>query len=1023
MAITDVEDDREDDVTEPSEYGLEGSLLEDMDYQENRRLASYWRAEIKGVDEAARKWVKRCETIVRRYRDERNRIDEEGQRRMNILWSTVQTLHPALYGKMPLAIAERKFLDRDPIGRIASQMLQRCLRNEMDISEYDESVASAVLDYLLCARGQCWVRYEPTIGEGVSLPASGADDMRDDEGEIGDEDDEDDKTEKLEETGMEVLGESIPVDYVNWKDFYMFPARARRWSEVQAVGKRVYMSRDEMKRRFGQKIGYKVSLSFSMKDRAAMGEVTAMHDLQERKAEVFEIWNKDDRRVYWVAEGFDELCDAREDPLELRKFFPCPRPLTGTATNETLIPVPDYLEWQDQAIMVDELTQRISMLSKACKVAGVYAAAEFAVRRLLDESVENELIPVDDWAAFAEKGGVKGVISLLPLQEVIACIDKLIIVRTETLRNLDQVTGISDIMRGTSDARETMGGMRLKSNYSTIRLTKRQKEVARFCRDIIMLMAEIASTKFSEETLIESSGAIFEEGVGAELSDMVTSQQNPNQPLLPPPSPAAGAPPGQPPMGMPPPGGLPPMGGPPPPGLPSPGQPPPGAPPGPPMGGQVLPMPPRPPVAPGTTPAAMPGGGNVVPFPGAPGPGGPMPPAPPGPPPPMGGLPMLPPPNPMRYTPPVIRGAPPPGMISNLSRMFGAPPPIAPGQNPPGMDVLVKIAKAILLLRHDRRGFRIDIETDSTIQEEAQDDKEATVEFVKALTMFMQQAGPILLTAPEAAPMLGKLLAFSVRKFRTGRDLESVIDEFVDSMQKKTKLMASQPKPPSPEELKMQREQMSAQAEVQTANINAQGKQQDAAMKEKSSAIDMQMKQYDAQSQREQLDQKGKIAQQEFMMKMQQMEREGQFREAEHNMRMRELALKGQTQVQSHVIDQQEAAQDHARSQEQHAMSMAEGQQSHAFTQAEGQQSHAIAQQAGEQKQREVAQKAALNNQKPSASPGGPPKTSTPSPAPPPPTPAPSSHPPVRGARQAPDGHHYLPDPNRAGKYLRVRAT
>ena len=44
------------------------------------------------------------------------------------------------------------------------------------------------------------------------------------------------------------------------------------------------------------------------------------------------------------------------------------------------------------------------------------------VQRLLDESVENELIPVDSWAAFAEKGGVAGVISLLPLKEIIGVI-------------------------------------------------------------------------------------------------------------------------------------------------------------------------------------------------------------------------------------------------------------------------------------------------------------------------------------------------------------------------------------------------------------------------------------------------------------------------------------------------------------------------------------------------------------------------------------------------------------------------
>jgi hypothetical protein len=35
---------------------------------------------------------------------------------------------------------------------------------------------------------------------------------------------------------------------------------------------------------------------------------------------------------------------------------------------------------------------------------------------------------------------------------------------------------------------------------------------------------------------------------------------------------------------------------------------------------------------------------------------------------------------------------------------------------------------------------------------------------------------------------------------------------------------------------------------------------------------------------------------------------------------------------------------------------------------------------------------------------------------------APKFHPGMIGARQAPDGNHYLPDPSRPGKYLRVDA-
>src|SRR4029077_7944090 len=126
--------------------------------------------------------------------------------------------------------------------------------------------------------------------------------------------------------------------------------------------------------------------------------------------------------------------------------------------------VADFMQYQDQAIQIDELTQRISMLAKACKVAGVYNAAAKSIQRLMNESVENELIPVDDWAAFAEKGGIAGNISFIPLQEIIGVLQELMTIKDKTIMEMDRLTGINDIMRGTTEARETLGAQRLKTN-------------------------------------------------------------------------------------------------------------------------------------------------------------------------------------------------------------------------------------------------------------------------------------------------------------------------------------------------------------------------------------------------------------------------------------------------------------------------------------------------------------------------------------------------------------------------------
>jgi hypothetical protein len=159
------------------------------------------------------------------------------------------------------------------------------------------------------------------------------------------------------------------------------------------------------------------------------------------------------------------------------------------------------------------------MLTKACKVAGVYDAANRGIRRLLDESVENELIPVDNWAAFAEKGGLAGIISYLPLKEVIGVLNELIQIKQKQIEEMDRLTGINDLMRGSNDARETLGGVRLKSNYTGTRLTARQNEIARFARDVVRIMADVMCQHFSPQSLVEASGAMFEEGLGVTVSD------------------------------------------------------------------------------------------------------------------------------------------------------------------------------------------------------------------------------------------------------------------------------------------------------------------------------------------------------------------------------------------------------------------------------------------------------------------------------------------------------------------------
>jgi hypothetical protein len=356
---------------------------------------------------------------------------------------------------------------------------------------------------------------------------------------------------------------------------------------------------------------------------------------------------------------------------------------------------------------------------------------------------------------FAEKGGLKGVIDFIPIEEIAKTIQILIEVRAKHIEDLDRTTGIWDIMRGTSDARETMGAQRLKQNNGTGRLQARQDDMAIFCRDIISIMGEIIAEHFDPKTLIQVSGALYDEGLDPpDIAPQVANQ-------LPPPM-----------MGH---NGGPPMLGSPPPAVqPGPQQPPIPAPAGQPMQGQ------------------------------------------------------------------------------------GVPPSIAQGPESPDQKQQRKfmmIADALQLLRDEKmRGFRIDIETDSTIQGDAAEEKAARIEFIEGVTKFVETSAQTIAMAPEFAPLAAKMLQFAVRGFRVGRDLEAAIEDFCDKAEQDAKAAAANPQQKvdpkvQAETIKAEVAKLQAQADIRAQQVEAASEAQNKQMEMRLKQMDMQIEQIKAMAQ------------------------------------------------------------------------------------------------------------------------------------------------------------------------------
>jgi len=464
-------------------------------------MIKYWQEEIKLYDKEFESWLSRSKRIVERYRDERkmqaNGIDTVGDARFNILWANVETIFPSVYNKLPKPDVSRRYKDKDPAGRVASLILERCLEYEVEqYADFDSTIKNALYDRLLPGRGIAWIRYEPTFVQGEPVTGQITEDVE------GYENDAEEEYEQV------LAKECAPIDYVNWMDFGH--SSSKTWEEVRGVWRKVLMDKEALQARFGdaaEERGYKIDDIAIDQAQVNLDDIAEGRRPEHKKAAIYEVWDKKTRKVIWLCQNMDMALDERDDPLKLDEFFPCPKPLYATTTTNSLVPVPDYVQYQDQARELDMVTNRIGLLIEAVKVVGVYDASQDSIKRLMSEGTTNTLIPVDNWGMFGEKGGLKGTIDFLPLDMVVGALNNLYLAREQIKSVIYEITGIADILRGQSDPNETLGAQQIKSNYAGLRIRFLQMDVARFARDLIRLKAQIICEFFSDETIIKMSGA------------------------------------------------------------------------------------------------------------------------------------------------------------------------------------------------------------------------------------------------------------------------------------------------------------------------------------------------------------------------------------------------------------------------------------------------------------------------------------------------------------------------------------
>lgn len=450
----------------------------------DRAKVKRWLLELNLAHKDEKEWRKTAVMIAERYRTKKQKKNG-----FNILWSNTETLRQAVYNTLPKPDVRRRFRDDDPTGKVVSNVIERCASFSIDVYDFDYVMKLDVLDMLLAGRGVSRVKYVPDFEA-----------MESDQSQEAAEGDE--KPEPAERLAYE----SVMCEHVNWDDFRHGPGKI--WSDVRWIAFRHEFSKSAGVQKFG-KVFEDVPL-----DKVADENTRRTDDELGgifKTAEVWEIWNMDDREVFFVAENYKDAPlypkdnPKGEDPLKLDGFYPIARPLYAIEDTDTLIPAPLFEQYRQQAEELDRATSRINNLIEQAKAKGIYNSL-IGEMNALESASDGELVGAKNVMQLAESGGLEKNIWYWPIEAIANVIVVLTKHRQECKEIIYEITGISDIMRGATDAQETKGAQQIKSQWGTQRLKKMQAEFQRYVRDIIRIKCQIIANKFQPETIMQMTG-------------------------------------------------------------------------------------------------------------------------------------------------------------------------------------------------------------------------------------------------------------------------------------------------------------------------------------------------------------------------------------------------------------------------------------------------------------------------------------------------------------------------------------
>jgi hypothetical protein len=444
---------------------------EESEATPNFNWAAYWKNQILGASKIEEKWREKGLSYYRIFRSGDAGVTYSSflntnypatntgdlkkiSPRFNIFYSNTETLKSILLPQLPRMGLRRRFDDEELSTKekvfyeTIAEIIEKAANYFIEKFSF-EDFNKFKYDYLVTGRSVLWLSYN-----------QGSDD-------IGN-----------------IIDQTINLENISFTDFLISPAVS--WNEVWWVARKKYFSKTEFKKRFPDVNIDKVKF----KPRLEMPEFKTADE-----AEVWEIWDKSRKKVFYTVLDCDTILLEVDDPYALNEFYPTVHPLYALYSPLNLVPVPEFDEYYHQASDLSLTSERASKIVATIKPKALYQQSQEENISALLKADDNEYIPAKKIAI------TEGVPMFLffPLKEKQDVVVGLQNHQKNLVNEIYEITGISDIMRNVSTA-ETATMTTTRTRFGTSRLQQRQSEINSYFKNIFKLLTEFVCNFVNQKT-------------------------------------------------------------------------------------------------------------------------------------------------------------------------------------------------------------------------------------------------------------------------------------------------------------------------------------------------------------------------------------------------------------------------------------------------------------------------------------------------------------------------------------------